>query len=70
MLSHRHRMAHVEALSRISAFVETLPLERELELKQLQDPKIKEIAEQLEFSDHFKFELIQGLVYRKGSDLP
>lgn len=34
-VSHRagHRMAHVDALSRISAFVETLPLETKLELK-------------------------------------
>lgn len=67
------KMAHVDALSRISevsALVEALPLERELEVKQLQDPRIKEIAEQLEFSDNPKFELIRGLVYRKDSNLP
>jgi len=58
-------VAHVGVLGKISAFIEALSLERELELKQLQDPKIKEISEQLEFSDHPKFELIQGLVYRK-----
>jgi len=54
-------VAHVGVLGKISAFIEALSLE----LKQLQDPKIKEISEQLEFSDHPKFELIQGLVYRK-----
>jgi len=58
-------MAHVDALSRVPeiiVLVESLPLERELELKQLLDPKIKEIVEQLEFSNHQKFELICGLV--------
>lgn len=61
-------MAHVDALSRISIFIEILFLERELELKQLQDPEIKDIAEQLEF--FLILNLIQGLVYRKRSDLP
>jgi len=45
------RLAEFQPLSRLC-------LLRELELKQLQNPKIKEIAEQLGFSDHPKFELI------------
>lgn len=62
------RMSHVDALSRIIAIVEPLPLERELEFKQLQDPRLKSIVESLEFKDHEKFELIDSLVYRKCHD--
>ncbi|XP_067212248.1 uncharacterized protein [Linepithema humile] len=64
-----HKMAHVDALSRV-AYMNALSLERELELKQLLDPRLREIAKQLEFSDNEKFELIEGLVYRKGPDKP
>lgn len=57
------RMAHVDALSRIVCFCE--PIERELEYKQLQNPRLKAIAENLEFKNHNRFKLIEGLVYKK-----
>lgn len=71
-LEHRpgKRMAHVDALSRQVNYLETFPIERELEFRQLQDAKLKEIANELEYNDSEKFELIQGLVYRKGADRP
>ncbi|KMQ85893.1 retrovirus-like pol polyprotein [Lasius niger] len=63
------RMAHFDALSRQVCYLETLPLERELELRQLQDTRLKEIANELEFgNDNNKFKLINGLIYRKGDD--
>lgn len=62
------RMAHVDVLSKQIAYVGSLPLERQLEIKQLQDTTIKEIAQNLEHSDDDKFELIDGLVYKKGND--
>jgi len=37
-------MAHVDGLSRIMAFAEAMPLEKELQYKQLQDPKFKELS--------------------------
>lgn len=58
------------ALSRIIAYVEPMPLEKELEFKQLLDSRLKAIAEDLEFSSHDKFELIDSLVYRKCMDKP
>jgi len=61
-------MAHVEALSRQVNYLEIFPIERELEFRQLQDAKLKEIANELEYNDSEKFELIQGLVYKKGTD--
>ncbi|KMQ88500.1 hypothetical protein RF55_12002 [Lasius niger] len=64
------QMVHVDALSRIVAHIETMPLEKELEYKQLQDQKLKSISEDLEFSDNDKFALINGLVYKKGPDKP
>lgn len=63
-------MAHVDALSRVAGVVEALPLEKELEYRQLQDPKLKFIAKDLEYESHEKFDLIEGLVYRKGPDKP
>jgi len=62
------RMAHVDALSHIVGYIEAMPLEKELEYKQLSDPRIKSLAEDLEFTDNEKFELIDGLVYRKCID--
>lgn len=38
------KMTHVDALSRIVASTEIMPLERELQLRQLVDPNIKTIA--------------------------
>lgn len=61
-------MTHVDALSRKISYVESFPLERELEFKQLQDATLRKIAEQLEWSNDEKFELIEGLVYRKAED--
>lgn len=61
-------MAHVDALSRRVHYLESFPLERELEFRQLQDPNLQEIANQLEFSDSDKFELIDGVVYRKETN--
>jgi len=62
------KMRHVDALSRSVAYVNELPLERELELRQLADARVKEIADKLEYEEDAKFELIDGLVYRKGED--
>lgn len=61
-------MSHVDALSRIVAYHESLPLENELQYRQLLDDRLKNIAEKLEFSSDEKFELIEGLVYKKGPD--
>lgn len=47
-----------------------MPLARELELKQLSDPQLKEIVEELEFSNNEKFKLIEGSVYKKEPDKP
>ena len=47
-------MAHVDALSRISAYIEYMPLEKELQYRQLQDPKLKIIAENLSQNEHKK----------------
>lgn len=64
------KIAHVDALSRAIAFVEALPLEKEMQYGQLQDTKNKSIANDLKFQDHEKFELIDSLVFRKGIDKP
>ena len=45
-----------------------LPLERELEFLQLQDKKLQELVNELEYSENNKFELIEGLIYRKSTD--
>lgn len=62
------KMQNVDALSRQVCYLELLPLERELEFKQLQDTRLKEIADNLEFGNNDKFEMIDGLIYRKGED--
>lgn len=66
------KMAHVDALSIIVASISPLPLERELEFRQLKDPIIKEIALDLESSENYKakekFEIIDRLVFKKGPD--
>lgn len=61
-------MAHLDALSRQVCYVESFPLERELEYKQLQDPTLQSVANQLEFAESDKFELIDGLIYRKDQE--
>jgi len=60
------RMAYVDALSRIVAFTEAMPLEKELQYKQLQDPKFKDLSTKLEREDYHKFKLLDGLIFRKG----
>jgi len=58
------KMRHVDALSRAVAYIQ-MPLERELEFRQATDPKLKQISEELEYEDSEKFNLINGLVYKK-----
>jgi len=63
-------MKHVDALSHSVAYVNEVPLERELELRQLADSWIQEIANSLEYNDDEKFVLINGLVYKKNNGDP
>jgi len=69
-VTHRpsKKMTHVDALSRQILFVQSPPLERELEFRQLQDPRLREIAYNLEYKEDKNFELLNGLVYRKSAD--
>lgn len=69
-VTHRpgSRMLHVDALSRSVGYVNELPLERELEFRQLADPRIKEISNSLEYNDSDKFALVNGLVYKKDNE--
>jgi len=70
-VTHRpvNKMQHVDALSRSIGYIQELPLERELEFRQLTDPKIKQISVDLEYEYNDKFKLIDGLVYKKiGKD--
>lgn len=60
-------MTHVDALSRAVAYIEAMPLEKEFQYRQLQDPKLKLIAESLSHEEHEKFELFDDLVYRKDT---
>lgn len=45
-----------------------LPFESELEFRQLNDPRIKEISENLEYKEDNKFDMINGLIYRKDGE--
>lgn len=47
-----------------------MPLEKELEFRQIQDPKLKILAKELETKENDKYELIYGLVFKKGIDKP
>lgn len=69
-VKHRssNKMLHVDALSRVINYIDTLSLERELEVRQLQDPRLQAIATELEFGVNEKFEFFDGLVYRKAED--
>lgn len=59
-------MAHADALSRYVAYVDAIPLEKELEYRQLADPGIGKIIQELELLDNNdKFTLVDGLLYRK-----
>jgi len=59
-------MAHVDALSRVVCFTDSILLEKELQFRQMQDTQLKAIGENLELKEHNKYELIDGLVFRKG----
>lgn len=59
-------MTHVDALNRNILYINALPIERELEYRQLADSKLKQVASKLEVTENENFELIDGLVYRKG----
>jgi len=52
------------------SLVETLLLEKELELKQLQDARLNDIVDSFEFEDNTKFKLIDDLIHCKGLDCP
>lgn len=41
-------MMHVDALSRVINYIEAMPLEKELQLRQLQDSKLKALSEKLD----------------------
>jgi len=63
-------MKHVDALSRSFGIlvVEDNPFEWNLMIVQSKDPKIKNIAEKLEKSNDPRYELREGLVYKKQGD--
>ncbi|KMQ83283.1 pro-pol polyprotein [Lasius niger] len=61
-------MAHVDCLSRSIMTISLITIEDKIMYKQLADPKIKELAEDLETRDHKYFVLIEGLVFRKYQD--
>lgn len=71
-MEHRggHKMKHVDALSRVVSAVEAMPIGLELQYRQLADPRIRELVQQLEEKEHKKFSLINGLVYRKDLERP
>ena len=62
------RMRHVDALSRAIGIIEENPLEWNVTVCQRQDPKIVEIRNKLEKSEHKFYEMRNGLVYRKYGD--
>lgn len=60
-------MIHVDCLSRNIMMVNSITVEDEFMYKQLMDPKLKEIATELEIKDNKYFSLI-GLVFRNYKD--
>lgn len=64
------KMAHVDALSRIVAAIELMPIETELQYRQLADSQLKLIANHLENSEHDKYLMSNGLIYYKCEDKP
>lgn len=69
VVEHRagSRMRHVDALSRTTniMIIEDNPLEHNLMVAQSQDPLITELKNKLETSEDSKFEMRNGLIYRK-----
>jgi len=63
----RH-MAHIDALSRIVVVAQAMSLKRKLQYKQLQNPKFRDPSIKFKREDHHKFELLDGLSFRKGPD--
>jgi len=61
-----HRMAHIDALNRIVVVTQAILLKRKLQYKQLQDPKFRDPSIKFKRKDHYKFELLDGLNFRKG----
>jgi len=53
--------AHIDALSRIMIVAQAMPLKRELQYKQLQDPKFRDPSTKFKREDHHKFELFDVL---------
>jgi len=49
---------HVNVLSHSVAYINELPLEHELELHQLADPKIQDVPSDLEYNENEKFALM------------
>ena len=69
-LVHRSsdKMTHVDFLSRYILTVNIISSEDELLYKQLADPKLKEIAEQVELHGSKVFKLIDGILFKEYKD--
>lgn len=50
------------------ASVDTIPFKKELQYHQLADPQIRAISDGLKETEHDKFILVEGLIYRKSKD--
>lgn len=70
VVKHRSgaNMCHVDALSRMPIVAAVDPVDIDIQLKALQsvDQCIIDLKSSLETSNHSKFELVDGTVYRKG----
>jgi len=69
-LKHRSsdKMVHVDCLSRHIMVINNISVEDEIMYKQLMDPKLKEIASELEIKESKYFVLINGLLFRNYND--
>lgn len=69
---HRHgnKMGHVDALSRnpVIAFVDTSEVDFQLRLTQNRDPVIAQLKDTLTTIDSTVYEMIDGIVYKRGRD--
>lgn len=61
-------MSHVDYLSQNINTINAITVEDELMFKQLSDPKLKEIAENVELKGSKYFNLIDGLLFKKYHD--
>jgi len=65
------KMRHVDALSRIVALVNTMPLEKELQYRQLADRNLQKIVTKVTSnSENTRYRLIDGLLFRVYNDKP